>query len=75
MNVTSRAVKTGVGLLALLLPGGLVLLAGWVLVRAVARAWARVRAESGPSGRGAPVWQVMSQLSFREVLQEARAAL
>jgi hypothetical protein len=75
VNVTWRGVKTGLGLVALLLPGGLLLLAGWVLVRALARARARSRTEAGMPGGGPPAWQVMSRLSFREVLQEARAAL
>lgn len=68
-----RGVRTGLALLALLLPGGLLLLAGWVLVRALARA--RSKAEASGPGVGAPAWQVMSRLSFREVLQEARATL
>jgi hypothetical protein len=75
VNVTWRGVKTGLGLLALLLPGGLLLLVGWVLVRALARARARSKAEASGPGVGAPAWQVMSRLSFREVLQEARATL
>ncbi|MGZ3446892.1 MAG: hypothetical protein ACXU88_14495 [Myxococcaceae bacterium] len=73
--MTWRGVKTGLGLVALLLPGGLLFLAGWVLVRALARARARSTAESGIPGRGAPFWQVLSRLSVREVLQEARATL
>ncbi len=75
--MTWRGVKTGLGLLALLLPGGLLFLAGWVAVRALARACARARstAGSGIPGGGAPLWQVMSRLTFREVLQEARATL
>ena len=67
--------KTGAGLVALLLPGGLLFLVGWVLVRALARARTRLREESSVPGGRAPVWQVFSQLSFREVLREARAAL
>ena len=73
--MTWRGVKTGLGLVALLLPGGLLFLAGWVLVRALARARARSRTEAGLSGGGGPGWQVLSRLSFRQVLQEARAAL
>ncbi len=73
--MTRRGVKTGLGLLALLLPGGLLLLVGWVLVRALARARARSKDEASGPGVGAPAWQVMSRLSFREVLQEARATL
>jgi len=75
VNVTSRGVKTGLGVVALLLPGGLIVLLGWVLVRALSRARARLDAEAGAGSARAPVWQVMSRLSFREVLQEARAAL
>jgi len=75
VNVTWRGVKAGLGLLALLLPGGLLLLAGWVLVRALARARARSKAQESVPGGGAPAWQVLSRLSFREVLQEARATL
>ena len=71
----SRGVKTGLGLVALLLPGGLLFLIGWVLVRALARASARVRQETRSPGQRAHVWQVVSSLSFRDVLREARAAL
>ena len=73
--MTWRGVKTGLGLLALLLPGGLLLLVGWVLVRALARGRDRSKAEASGPGVDAPAWQVMSRLSFREVLQEARATL
>jgi len=73
--VTSRGVKTGLGVLALLLPGGLVFLVGWVLVRALSRARARLDAEAEDGSARTPVWQLMSRLSFRDVLQEARAAL
>jgi len=74
--VRSRGVKTGLGLVALVLPGGLLFLIGWVLVRAMARASARIRQEE-PSSSDAPahLWQVVSRLSFREVLREARGAL
>lgn len=60
--------KTGLGLVALLLPGGILLLAGWVLARA------RVSSERSSTGEPPRVWQVVSRLSFREVLREARAA-
>ena len=73
--MTSRGVKTGLGLVALLLPGGLLFLVGWVLVRALARASARIRQETSPSGALGRPWQVVSALSFRDVLREARAAL
>jgi cytochrome c-type biogenesis protein CcmH/NrfF len=71
----SRGVKTGLGLVALLLPGGLLFLVGWVLVRALTRASARNRQETTSSGDTARLWQLVSQLSLREVLREARAAL
>jgi hypothetical protein len=67
--------KTGLGLVALLLPGGLLLLIGWVLVRALARVSARIREETRSPGTPGGVWQVVSSLSFRDVLREARAAL
>jgi cytochrome c-type biogenesis protein CcmH/NrfF len=75
VNVTSRGVKTGLGLVALLLPGGLLFLVGWVLVRALTRASARRRQETTSAGDTARLWQVVSQLSLRDVLREARAAL
>ena len=68
-----RGLKTWLGILALLLPGGLLLLMGWVLVRALARVTARVREEMGSPGESTGVWQVVSNLSFRDVLREARA--
>jgi hypothetical protein len=69
-------VKTGLGLVALLLPGGLLLLIGWVLVHALTQASARkIRQEATSPGEPAHVWQVVSGLSFRDVLREARAAL
>jgi len=73
--VTSRGLKTGLGVLALLLPGGLLLLMGWLLVRALARVTARLREETRSSGEPSGVWRVLSSLSFRDVLAEARAVL
>ena len=70
-----RGLKTWLGVVALLLPGGLLLLMGWVLVRALARVSLRVREEMGSPGESSGVWQVLSNLSFRDVLREARAAL
>jgi len=75
VNVRSRAMKTGLGLVALVLPGGLLFLLGWVVVRALARARARIAAEAGPSGWVSRSGQLLSGLSFRDVLREARAAL
>jgi len=72
--VSWRGVKTVLGVVALLLPGGLILLMGWVLLRALARANLRLREQSSPGDTGG-VWQVVSNLSFRDVLAEARAAL
>ena len=71
----SRGQKTGVGVLALLLPGGLLLLMGWLLLRTLARVSARLREETRASGEPGGLWQVLSSLSFRDVLREARAAL
>jgi hypothetical protein len=71
----SRGVKTGLGLVALLLPGGLLFLVGWVLVRALARARARIRQEPVSSVEPSGVWQAVSGLSFRDVLREVRTAL
>jgi len=72
--VSWRGLKTVLGVVALLLPGGILFLMGWVLVRALARATVRLREESSP-GDTSGVWQVVSNLSFRDVLAEARAAL
>ena len=63
------------GLVALLLPGGLLFLIGWVLVRALARVKARLNQEGQVPGERARLWQAVSRLSFRDVLREARAAL
>jgi hypothetical protein len=71
----SRGMKTGLGVAALVLPGGLLFLIGWVLVRALARVTARIRSEATFSGDTGQLWDVLSRLSFRDVLQEARAAL
>ncbi|HET9156252.1 MAG TPA: hypothetical protein VFN91_06270 [Myxococcaceae bacterium] len=71
----SRGQKTGLGVLALLLPGGLLFLMGWLLVRALARVSARLREETRTSGEPTGVWQVLSNLRLRDVLQEARGAL
>ncbi|HTS82745.1 MAG TPA: hypothetical protein VMH40_19240 [Myxococcaceae bacterium] len=73
--MTSRGVKTGLGLLALLLPGGLLLLIGWVLVRALARATARIRSDASFPAEGGHLRDLVGRLSFRDVLREARAAL
>jgi hypothetical protein len=67
--------KTGLGLVALLLPGGLLFLVGWVLVRALARAKSRIRQAPSFPGEPSGVWQAVSGLSFRDVLREARAGL
>ena len=71
----SHRVRTGLGLVALLLPGGLLVLIGWVLVRALKRANARIRQETTSPAEPAQVWQALSSLSFRDVVREARAAL
>ena len=71
----SRGIKTGLGVAALVLPGGLLFLIGWVLVRAVARVTARIRSEPTFSSGTHRLWDVVSRLSFRDVLQEARTAL
>jgi hypothetical protein len=73
--VRSRGLKTGLGVVALLLPGGLLFLIGWVLVRALARASIRRRLQTRSPGESGGVWQVVSALSFRDVLREARATL
>jgi len=73
--VRSRRLKTVLGLVALLLPGGLLFLIGWVLVRALARVNARLHEEGPVPGEPARLWQAVSSLSFRDVLREARAAL
>ena len=67
-NVRSRGVRMGLGLVALLLPGGLLFLVCWVLVRALARARTRVRQEPVSPGEPSGVWQAVSSLSFRDVL-------
>ena len=67
-----RGLKTWLGVVVLLVPGGLLILLGWVLVRALARASARLR-ETGSPGDTSGVWQVVSNLSVRDVLREARA--
>lgn len=71
----SRGLKTGLGVVALLLPGGLLFLIGWVLVRALARASIRLREQTRSPGEPGGVRQVGSTLSFRDVLREARATL
>jgi hypothetical protein len=73
--VRSRALKTGLGVVALLLPGGLLFLIGWVLVRGLARASVRLREQTRSPGEPGGAWQVVSALSFRDVLREARATL
>jgi len=73
--VSWRVVRTVLGVVALLLPGGFILLMGWVLLRALARANIRLREQTRSPGESSGVWQVVSTLSFRDVLAEARAAL
>ena len=65
----------GLGLVALLLPGGVLFLIGWVVVRALARVRTRIHQEPVSSGEPSGVWQAVASLSFRDVLAEARAAL
>ena len=69
-----RGLKTWLGVVVLLVPGGLLILWGWVLVRALARATARLR-ETRSLSDTSGVWQVVSSLSVRDVLREARAGL
>ena len=71
----SRGLKAGLGVVALLLPGGLLFLIGCVLVRALARASIRLREQTRSPGEPGGVWRVVSALSFRDVLREARATL
>ena len=67
-----RGLKTWLGVVVLLVPGGLLILLGWMLVRALARATARLR-ETRSLSDTSGVWQVVSSLSVRDVLREARA--
>ena len=69
-----RGLKTWLGVVVLLVPGGLLILLGWMLVRALARATARLR-ETRSLSDTSGVWQVVSSLSVRDVLREARAGL
>jgi len=71
-NVSWRGLKTWLGAVVLLVPGGFLILLGWVLVRALARATSRLRETRSPSDTSG-VWQVVSSLSVRDVLREARA--
>jgi hypothetical protein len=59
----------------LVLPGGLLLLMGWLLVRVLGRVTVRLREETRTSGEPTGVWRVLSNLSFRDVFREARTAL
>jgi len=72
--VSWRGLKTWLGVVVLLVPGGLLILLGWMLVRALARATARLR-ETRSLSDTSGVWQVVSSLSVRDVLREARAGL
>jgi hypothetical protein len=76
--VSWRGLKKGLLVVALLVPGGILLLAGWVLLRALARATVRLREETRSAGEPSgmwQVWQVVSSLSVRDLLREARGAL
>jgi len=72
--VSWRGLKTWLGVVVLLVTGGLLILLGWMLVRALARATARLR-ETRSLSDTSGVWQVVSSLSVRDVLREARAGL
>ena len=66
--------KLVLGVAVALLPGGLLLLLGWVLARALVRAHSRVLAREPNRGRQPPLWRTLT-VDFREVVREARAAL
>jgi hypothetical protein len=68
--VTWERVRLVLGVAVALLPGGLLLLLGWVLARSLARAHARALARGVNPG----LWRTLAA-DFREVVREARAAL
>lgn len=72
MTVMAATAKMLGILLLLVIPGGLPLLCGFFFARALAHARRRALAAAG---RSPTLRAVLAELSFREVLREARAAL
>jgi hypothetical protein len=66
--------KLVLGVAVALLPGGLLLLLGWVLVRALVRAHSRASAREANPGPPPVLWRTLA-VDIREVVREARAAL
>jgi hypothetical protein len=68
--VTWERAKLVLGVAVALLPGGLLLLLGWVLARSLARARSRALARGVNPG----LWRTLA-VDLREVVREARAGL
>jgi hypothetical protein len=66
--------KLVLGVTMALLPGGLILLLGWLLARALIRAHGRALARQPESGPRPALWRTLADLDFQEVVREARAA-
>jgi hypothetical protein len=66
--------KLVLGVAVALLPGGLLLLLGWVLVRALVRAHPRALARDANPGPPPVLWRTLA-VDIREVVRDARAAL
>lgn len=73
--MTWDRVKLALGVVVALLPGGLLLLLGWVLARALVRAYSRALAHQANTGPRLVLWRTLAEVDFRQVVREARAAL
>ena len=72
--VTWDRVKLALAIAVALLPGGLVVLLGWVLARSLVRAHSLASARQANSGPRL-LWRTLAEVDFRQVVREARAAL
>ena len=73
--VTWDRVKLALAIAVALLPGGLVVLLGWVLARSLVRAHSLASARQANSGPRQLLWRTLAEVDFRQVVREARAAL
>lgn len=71
----SWLVKMAMAVAVALVPGAFVLLLAYITTRTVCERWHQAQAEAQLSGEPASLWHVVATLHFKDLVQQARAAL